>query len=291
MTDPLDRRGQRAAQAVRAGTDGIEPDRGIDAVMRRGRRPRTTTVLAAVIVILGISVPAIGLLRDSAPTELEFTDQPPAAPADPDDADEADDPADVAEPDETAEPDDADEAPAPTPTETAEPDDATDPEPTPAAEEGPSPIAGFDTGPVSGELGSGDDVAFLTDVRVGSHDDFDRIVLEFEDGGASDFEVGYREPPIVSAGEGAEVDIDGEAFLELRLLSATGVDFERGDPYMRTYDGPDRIAGDTSVVTEVVQTGDFEATLSWVVGVRTDVPFAVSVLEGPLRLVVDVQSQ
>ena len=56
----------------------------------------------------------------------------------------------------------------------------------------------------------------------------------------------------------------------------------------RTYTGPDRVRGDTSVVTEVVRTGDFEANLSWAIGVRREVPFRVTVLDGPARVVVDL---
>ena len=54
------------------------------------------------------------------------------------------------------------------------------------------------------------------------------------------------------------------------------------------YTGPRRIAGDgTSVVREVVRTGDFEAVLTWAIGLHGRVPFRVLTLDDPVRLVVD----
>jgi hypothetical protein len=49
------------------------------------------------------------------------------------------------------------------------------------------------------------------------------------------------------------------------------------------------VTGDTTVVTEVKAAGDFEAVLTWVVGLRYRVPFRVSVLDGPPRIVIDFQ--
>ena len=42
-------------------------------------------------------------------------------------------------------------------------------------------------------------------------------------------------------------------------------------------------------VTEVKAAGDYEAVLTWVVGLRAKVPFRVLVLDGPPRLVIDFQ--
>ena len=290
MTDPLERRGRDAADAVRAQAGGMDPDRGLDGVMRRGRRPRSAAVAAVVVVALALGLPAVALLRDTGPTQLEFADEPSTQTPEPVEADEAPEPEDDTE--QATGPEDA--ATKPEAPETVEPEEHDEGSDSEEAEEdassGPAPIAGFGTETISGELPPGDTVAFLTDVRVGGHDDFDRVVLEFEDDGTSAYEVGYVEPPIRTAGKGEDVDVDGGAFLEIRLFSATGVDFDRGDPYELTYQGPDRVAGDTTVATEVVQTGDFEATLSWVVGLDAEAPFAVQVLEGPLRLVVDIQA-
>ena len=74
----------------------------------------------------------------------------------------------------------------------------------------------------------------------------------------------YADPPITEDGSGATVDVDGGAFLRIRMEPAAGVDLSK-DPFEETYTGPDRVEG-VAPVTEVVKTGDFEANLTWVIG-------------------------
>lgn len=77
-------------------------------------------------------------------------------------------------------------------------------------------------------------------------------------------------------------------FSSLRLSPASGVDLS-GDEAEQSYTGPLRVDPDgTVVVTEVVRIGDFENQRAWVVGLEEQAPFAVTMLEDPLRLVVDV---
>jgi hypothetical protein len=136
-------------------------------------------------------------------------------------------------------------------------------------------------------------VAHLVDVRVASHGEtdehppFDRVVLEFEGDSRPSWRVAYTEPPIRQDGSGHEVDVSGDAFLELRLAPASGVDLQ-GPELRRTYKGPDRLGLDGAAVKEIVRTGDFEAHLSWVIGAERTAPFAVEWLDDPIRLVVDV---
>ncbi|HEY8341166.1 MAG TPA: hypothetical protein VIK95_14955 [Egibacteraceae bacterium] len=128
---------------------------------------------------------------------------------------------------------------------------------------------------------SGGEVAQLTAVRLGTSDvGYDRIVLEFAGDDMPSYQVGLVDPPILADGSGEEVVIDGSSFLEIRVAPA-----QAGPAYR----GPDRVQGDTSTVTELVRTGDVEGQLTWVAGLRQDMPFAVSALTDPLRLVVDVQ--
>jgi hypothetical protein len=137
-------------------------------------------------------------------------------------------------------------------------------------------------------------VAQLADVRVGSHGPadgrpaFDRIVLEFEKGAEEpSWRVAYVAPPVREDGSGHVVALDGEAFVELRLTPASGADLS-GEELRVTYDGPTRIELDGHLATELVRTGDFEATLGWALGLRERAPFAAAFLRDPPRLVVDV---
>lgn len=136
--------------------------------------------------------------------------------------------------------------------------------------------------------GGGAKRARLVDVRVGAHEGFDRIVLEFKGQDVPSYRIGYVDPPVRQDGSGNKVDVAGNAFLELRTTPASG----RTAHGERTYEGPRRVpGGSASVVTEVVRTGDFEANLAWVAGVDRRRPFAFAFLEDPLRLVVDVVAE
>jgi hypothetical protein len=128
----------------------------------------------------------------------------------------------------------------------------------------------------------------LTDVRVGRHDGFDRVVLELAGDDAPDYRVSYVDPPIVQDGNGRPVDVAGGAFLELGVVPSGTADLS-GEQPREVYAGPSRRepAG-AGIVTEVVKTADFEANLAWVVGLERRAPFAVALFDNPLRLVVDV---
>jgi len=52
---------------------------------------------------------------------------------------------------------------------------------------------------------------------------------------------------------------------------------------------PQKRPSTLSADTEATAAGDYEAVLTWVVGLRAKVPFRVLVLDGPPRLVVDFQ--
>jgi hypothetical protein len=148
------------------------------------------------------------------------------------------------------------------------------------------PPSGFGTAPVGG---SGTGFGLLTAVRLGAHSGFDRVVFEFR-GARPGFDVRYVDPPIVADGSGEPVPVDGSAFLRVRMEPASGFDLDAGTV---VFTGPDRISGasaGTAAVREVVRSGDFEAVLTWVIGVRARVGFRVTTLSAPSRLVVDLQT-
>lgn len=75
----------------------------------------------------------------------------------------------------------------------------------------------------------------------------------------------------------------------VRMETASGFDLAKPEGEL-VYTGPRRIAGSdvgTSIVREVVRTGDFEAVLNWAVGLDARADFRVLTLEAPPRLVVD----
>jgi hypothetical protein len=147
----------------------------------------------------------------------------------------------------------------------------------------------FGTAPVSGPA-SGTGTALLRAVRLGAHAGYDRIVFEFRAGTRPGYRVRYVRPPIVEDASGRTVRVAGNAFLSIRMEPASGFDLTGSAG--QTYTGPKRISGSaagTSIVLELVETGDFEAVLNWVAGLETRAPFRVLALDGPPRIVVDVR--
>ena len=130
------------------------------------------------------------------------------------------------------------------------------------------------------------DTAHLVEVRLAGHDGFDRLVLEFADR-VPGHTVGYRPPPAQADGSGDEIPLpEASATVKVSLTPATGDGWIGG---ARTYFGPSTVTANTAEVTQVKAAGDFEAVLTWVVGLRAKVPFRVLVLDGPPRLVIDFQ--
>lgn len=130
--------------------------------------------------------------------------------------------------------------------------------------------------------------AHLTGVRADNKEDGgSRVVFEF-DPGLPGYKVDFVERPVTMDGSGDEVKVAGEAVLEITMENASQARFE-GEKVINTYTGPRRLqpAGDGAVV-EVVEAGDFEGLVHWVVGVRqADTKVSVSTLSGPSRLVLD----
>ncbi len=61
------------------------------------------------------------------------------------------------------------------------------------------------------------------------------------------------------------------------------------NPFVETYTGPKRFSPNLPKVVELVQVEDFEATLSWVIGMNgAETTVAVQVVSNPTRVVVDV---
>lgn len=133
------------------------------------------------------------------------------------------------------------------------------------------------------------ETALLERVAVAGHEGYDRVVFQFRNG-LPGYRVEYVEPPLREDGSGNLVKLDGDAFVVVRMEQASGFDLTVPEGAL-VYTGRRRIAGNgTSVVREIVRTGDFEAVLTWAVGLSDRVPFRVLTLENPARIVVDFEA-
>jgi hypothetical protein len=131
---------------------------------------------------------------------------------------------------------------------------------------------------------SSDALLSVTDIRIGRHDGFDRVVFETDGTGTPGWDVRYVDSAN-SQGSGEDIEVDGGAILQVTIH---GVGYP-ADTGVDEYSGPDRLAsGDTEVVTEVVWDSTFEGTSVAFAGVTEETPFRVYLLEGPPRVVLEV---
>lgn len=149
----------------------------------------------------------------------------------------------------------------------------------------PSPaLPDFTTSDVRSVRAGG--IGHLAAVRMAQHDGYDRLVLEFNDQ-VPGYTVGYRPLPAHADASGKEIPLPGaSAVAQVVLMPATAAGW---GGTAQTYFGPSTVTADTAVITEAKSAGDFEAMLTWVAGLRAEVPFRVLELDGPPRLVVDFQ--
>jgi hypothetical protein len=157
--------------------------------------------------------------------------------------------------------------------------------------DGVDPLEGAATTPVERPPTSSDKTALLERIAVGRHEGYDRVVFQFTNT-LPGYRVQYVQPPLKEDGSGNPVEIKGNAFLVVRMEPASGFDLNTGEGVM-IYKGPRRLEGSaagTSVVQELVRTGDFEAVLTWAIGLSDKVDFRVQTATSPLRLIVDLRN-
>ena len=142
------------------------------------------------------------------------------------------------------------------------------------------------TGPLTSPKVGG--AQLLTAVALGADKCVDRVTFAFRSKTIDppSYSVEYQPGPFSQAGSGAPVPVRGQTFLVVRLEPAYSFDFDTGQT---TYTGSARIATPgTHHVTEVVKTGDFEAVMTWVIGLETTRPVGLQATADPHRLVVTI---
>lgn len=135
--------------------------------------------------------------------------------------------------------------------------------------------------PVEVPGGTAPPTPLLVDVRAASHEGFDRIVFEF-DGGEPGFRVQYIDEA-TGCGSGLPVELEGTALLEVHMVPADAHN-EAGEP---TFAEQELAPGLPSIL-EAKQTCDFEADVTWVIGLAEEADFTAITQTDPFRIVVDV---
>jgi hypothetical protein len=183
--------------------------------------------------------------------------------------------------DDATEPDDTDAAPDEGEDETDDPA-ATDDE----TADGAEPLDGEPTIGLHEQEGESGTLA-VTDVRIATHEGFDRIVFETDGDGVPGWFVDYAEA--TAQGSGEEVEVEGDVTLRVAIRMVTlPPDLPEG---LEVWDG-DRLDGPPGgVVLELVEDTIFEGHHTFFLGLDDEQPFVVDRLDDPHRVVIDVHHE
>lgn len=129
-------------------------------------------------------------------------------------------------------------------------------------------------------------VANIVDVRVGTHDGYDRVAFEFEQG-TPELTLGRATPPFTQDASGAPIDVEGDSFLVLTMRGGT----KQTDAGTSSYDGPLDFDPGQPTLVDLVEGGDFERQSTWYLGLTSEACARVIVLDGPPRVVIDVEHE
>ena len=127
-------------------------------------------------------------------------------------------------------------------------------------------------------------VANIVDVRVGSHVGYDRVVFEFEQG-TPELTLDRASPPFSEDASGLPLDVEGVSFLRLTMRGGS----KQTDAGTSSYDGPTNFDPGFRSLVDLVEGGDFERQSTWYFGLSAESCLRVLLLDGPPRVVVDVQ--
>jgi hypothetical protein len=127
------------------------------------------------------------------------------------------------------------------------------------------------------------EVVTLREVRSARNEGFDRVVFEFEGAQVPGYHVEYVDTPVIKCGSGDPTEVAGQGWLQVRL-----------EPAQAHVDGEVTVAErerkpGLPLLQELELTCDFEAQVTWVLGVKSPNRYRVLELREPARLVVDVQ--
>ncbi|MGH2417878.1 MAG: AMIN-like domain-containing (lipo)protein, partial [Candidatus Limnocylindria bacterium] len=139
----------------------------------------------------------------------------------------------------------------------------------PAASASVEPVPSAALGPFSCDLPVVEDatvaLANITDVRVGTHADHDRVVFEFADG-LPEITLDRATPPLTHDATGMPIEVDGSSFVRLTMRGGT----KQTADGTSSYDGPTDFDPAFAGLVDLVEGGDFEAQSTWYLGLASE---------------------
>jgi hypothetical protein len=127
-------------------------------------------------------------------------------------------------------------------------------------------------------------VPIVTDMRVGRHDGYDRVVLDLS-GPMCGYHIAYV-PRLFQQASGDQVDLPGNAFLAISLFGASTHTPNGATAY---FQAPDKHTYPFTTLQGTAFLGEFEGTTAFGLGLSHKAGFHVDELSSPTRLVIDLQ--
>jgi hypothetical protein len=125
-------------------------------------------------------------------------------------------------------------------------------------------------------------VAFIDDLRTGSHPGYDRLTIQFQNGQPASIELRPQSgTTFTTSPKGDQVTLAGKNGM---LVIIHGADLHT------SYSGPTDIKTGYAGLVEVRQVEDFEGVVQIAIGVSGVTCYRMFVLTNPARLVIDVQT-
>lgn len=124
----------------------------------------------------------------------------------------------------------------------------------------------------------------LKAVRTGRHQNFDRVVFEFEGNQLPGYRIEYVDKPVRNCGPGEVVQIGGYGFLLVQMIPAQAHTNE-GQPTIKER----AFAPNLPLIKELKMLCDFEADVQWILGLSAPNRYRALELSSPARLVIDVR--
>ena len=117
----------------------------------------------------------------------------------------------------------------------------------------------------------------FTEVELESEDGVDRITFEFEPEPSAPNRPPWHhisfQDELITEGEGAPVEVEGDAFV-IVSFQAIGVDLSGEEP-VEVYTGPKEFTPGYATLLEAEHLGDFEAQVSWGLGLTEKTCFVL----------------
>lgn len=130
---------------------------------------------------------------------------------------------------------------------------------------------------------TGDSPMVLHGLRVGEHEGFYRVVVEFTGDGTPGYFQSWADTP-VEQGRGRELPVTGTSYLDL-VLTGTSMPVEESQQ-AEYYSGPKNLSVGP---LDVREDGTFEDTTHIVIGMDRPREFQIGFLSDPVRAVIDVK--